>query len=202
MIPFRKSAFKGGALLLMLLLSLLGSLSCMIWEMGKPVIDAAATETMQAAMLSVYETQKASLAQTQASVAQTQAAFEMTYQAERDAVRKTSTARANPAPPVITRISFPSEIPGNHSTIIGLVYFQDPNGDINRVTLEVVSAINFGGSDYDPMSSMDSGSLYDGAFKIYIWCEGQQDVTLRVTLYDISGLKSNSMNFSFTCKEP
>jgi hypothetical protein len=99
---------------------------------------------------------------------------------------------------VITGISFPSEIPGNKSTIIGLLYFIDPDGDIHRITYDVVSATNFsGGDDNDP--KLRSGNWNDGTIKVKIWCDGQQDVTLRATLYDFAG-NQDSMCFSFTCK--
>lgn len=39
-----------------------------------------------------------------------------------------------------------------------------------------------------------------GIFQLYIRCAGQQDVTLEATLFDEARLKSNSMNFSFTCE--
>ena len=110
----------------------------------------------------------------------------------------TQTAEA-PKPPVITGINFPKEIPGNKSTMIGLLYFKDTDGDIRYITYDVVSAKTFGGGT-DDAPRLDHGNWTDGAIKIYLWCEGQQDVTLRATIYDWEGNKSNSMNFSFTCK--
>jgi len=110
----------------------------------------------------------------------------------------TETAQA-PKPPVITGINFPKEIPGNKSTMIGLLYFTDPDGDIQYVTYDVVSATHFGGGT-DNAPKLDSGNWNSGAIKIYLWCDGQQNVTLRATLYDFAGNRSNSMNFSFTCK--
>ena len=110
----------------------------------------------------------------------------------------TQTAQA-PKPPVITGINFPKEIPGNKSIIIGLLYFKDTDGDIDHVTYDVVSANQFGaGTDNAP--KLDSGDWTNGALKIYLWCEGQQNVTLRATIYDYAGNRSNSMDFSFACK--
>ncbi|MBN1265017.1 MAG: hypothetical protein JXA25_05965 [Anaerolineales bacterium] len=104
-----------------------------------------------------------------------------------------------PKPPVITGISFPAEIPGNQSTIIGLLYFTDPDGDISRVDYTVISATNFGaGKDEHP--KLDSGSWTDGAIKIYVWCDGQQTVTLQAQMFDKAGNSSNQMRFTFTCK--
>ncbi|MFN2145573.1 MAG: hypothetical protein ACK2T7_09480, partial [Anaerolineales bacterium] len=104
-----------------------------------------------------------------------------------------------PKPPVITGISFPKEIPGNKSTMIGLLYFKDTDGDISHVIYRVVSAIEFGGGT-DTAPKLDSGTWTDGALKIYLWCEGAQDVTLEATIVDLAGNKSNPMTFSFTCK--
>lgn len=120
----------------------------------------------------------------------------LTFDAQIDSLTKTAQA---PKPPVITGINFPKEIPGNKSTMIGLLYFTDPDGDIDHITYEVVSATNFGGG-VDNAPKLDSGDWTNGAIKIYLWCEGQQDVTLRATIYDYAGNRSNSMNFSFTCK--
>ncbi len=110
----------------------------------------------------------------------------------------TETALA-PKPPIITGISFPGNIPGNKSTMIGLLYFTDADGDIKYLTYDVIHATNFsGGVDNEPR--LDSGDWTSGAIKIYIWCDGEQDVTLRATIYDWAGNRSNSMDFSFRCE--
>lgn len=116
-------------------------------------------------------------------------------------VQRTSIAQTEmaPKPPVITGVNFPAEIPGNKSTMIGLLYFTDPDGDISHITYEVVSATNFGGG-VDEEPKLDSGDWTNGAIKIYLWCEGQQTVTLLATIYDFAGNKSNSMSFTFVCK--
>jgi hypothetical protein len=121
--------------------------------------------------------------------------------------RREATARAlaGPTPtrrtwaPRITGIDFPARIPGNKSQIIGEVDFEDYDGDVNRLTITVVKAENFEGADYDPRPHLDHGNYTNGAYKIYIWCEGVQDVTLRVTLYDRAGNRSSSQDFSFSC---
>lgn len=115
--------------------------------------------------------------------------------------RFTSIAQTDlaPKPPVITGVNFPAEIPGNKSTIIGLLYFTDADGDISHIVYDVVSATNFGGgTDSEP--NLNSGDWTNGSLKIYLWCEGQQTVTLQATIYDFAGNKSNSVTFSFTCK--
>jgi len=120
----------------------------------------------------------------------------LTYDASLKALTQTAQA---PKPPVITGINFPSEIPGNKSTMIGLLYFKDPDGDIKYITYDVVIATNFGGG-VDNAPKLDTGNWNDGAIKVYIWCDGQQTVTLRATIFDFAGNRSNSMDFTFTCK--
>lgn len=105
-----------------------------------------------------------------------------------------------PSPPVIVTIEFLSTIIGDGQPNYGNLYFHDQNGDVNRLTLDVVSAANFGGADYNPSPYLIAGDPFSGVYQLYIWCEGSQDVTLRATLYDEAGFKSNSMNFSFTCE--
>jgi hypothetical protein len=119
-----------------------------------------------------------------------------TFEAQEKALTQTAAA---PKPPVITRINYPSEIPGNKSTIIGLLYFTDTDGDIKHVSYEVVSATNFGGG-IDDAPKLDHGTWTDGAIKIYLWCEGQQTVTLRAVIHDWAGNVSNPMLFTFVCK--
>lgn len=103
------------------------------------------------------------------------------------------------SPPSILKVDFPTHIPGNKETYLGKLYFQDADGDVNRITLDVVKAVNFEGADYDPGAYLISGDYTNGVYQIYIWCDGVQDVTLRARLYDQTGLSSNSVDFSFSC---
>lgn len=129
-------------------------------------------------------------------VAATNVAATATRAVESTRARQTELA---PKPPRIIDISFPSEIPGNKSTIIGLLYFKDFDGDISHVVYRVVTAEHFvGGTDFDP--KLDSGTWKDGAIKIYMWCEGKQYVTMEATIVDLAGNNSSSVTFSFTCK--
>lgn len=105
-----------------------------------------------------------------------------------------------PSPPVIVTVEFLSSIIGDGQINYGNLYFHDQDGDVNRLTLDVISATNFGSADYDPNPYIIAGDYYSGVYQLYIWCEGSQDVTLRATLYDTTGLKSNSADFSFTCE--
>jgi hypothetical protein len=130
------------------------------------------------------------------NVAGTDQALTATWSAQHTSFWQTEAA---PKPPVITGVNFPKEIPGNKSTIIGLLYFKDPDGDVSHVDYRVITAENFvGGRDERP--NLDSGTWKDGALKIYLWCEGEQYVTLEATIVDFQFNKSNPMTFSFTCK--
>jgi len=103
-------------------------------------------------------------------------------------------------PPVINSISFPDSIPGNHTNIDGEMSFSDAGGDVNRATMTVVhSSGDFAGTDWDPSPYLLSGSAYAGSYYFYVWCEGQQSVTLKLTLYDAAGVASAGKDFSFSC---
>lgn len=103
-------------------------------------------------------------------------------------------------PPVITWVYFPAFIPGNGTTYNGELSFRDEMGDVNRITIEVVKAENFGGADYDPRPYLIRGDQFEGTYQLYIWCEGAQEVSLSITLYDSFGSKSNSVPLDFTCQ--
>lgn len=102
-------------------------------------------------------------------------------------------------PPVITDLYLPSLISGDGTTFYGELYFSDDMGDVNRITIEVVRADNFEGADYDPRPYLVRGDTLQGVYQLYIWCQGDQIVTLRFTLYDSFGSKSNSKETTFTC---
>lgn len=193
-----KLIFKWGLTLLVMLFT---SLSCIIWDLvgydiSKDVYSGTYTaisrEQTQIQQDIEWENENNTL------WADTNNANATAQQATYEAIL--SATVPPPSPPVIITIEFLSSILGDGKTNYGNLYFRDADGDVNRLTLDVVSATNFGGADYDPRSYLIAGDYYSGVFQLYIWCEGSQDVTLRATLYDEAGLKSNSMNFSFTCE--
>lgn len=193
-----KEVFQWG---LTLLLMMFISLSCIVWDLigydiSKDVYSgtytAIARELTQIQEEIEYENESNTL------YADINNANATNQQATYEAIM--SATIPPPSPPVIVTIEFLSTIIGDGETNYGNLYFHDQNGDVNRLTLDVVSATNFGSADYDPSLYLIAGDPYSGVYQLYIWCEGQQDVTLRATLYDEAGLKSNSMNFSFTCE--
>ena len=183
------------------------TLSCMIGELltmelsdlRTATANAQATEWRQTytaeAKLYNYKTATSWQATENSKIA-THKADMATYDADLRSLTQTAQA---PKPPVITGINFPSEIPGNKSTMIGLLYFTDPDGDIQYVKYDVIRATKFGGGA-DNAPKLNSGNWNNGAIKVYIWCDGQQNVTLEATIHDRAGNKSNPWRFSFTCK--
>jgi hypothetical protein len=110
------------------------------------------------------------------------------------------TRTAAPALPVITSIEFPDKISASGSSVGGRVHFRDPDGDVNWVAFDVVSAEEFQGFQFNPLESLDAGDATDGAFLFNIWCERVQRVTLRVTLSDASGNRSVPVDLRFSCE--
>ena len=129
------------------------TLSCMIGELISMEVADIRTATSLAqdtawrktytaeAKIYNYKTATAWQATEEVKIATHQADM-LTYDAQMRSLTQTDEA---PKPPVITGISFPSEIPGNKSTIIGLLNFTDPDGDIWYIEYEVIRAIKFGG---------------------------------------------------------
>lgn len=103
------------------------------------------------------------------------------------------------SPPVITRVDFPSGIPANGTRFTGWVSFIDPDGDVNWMTLEVVSSKTMKGSAGDPREHMQ-GSPTNGRCWMQFWCYVKQDITMRVTLHDAAGNHSNAVDFQFECQ--
>ena len=112
----------------------------------------------------------------------------------------TPTPTAVPGPPTTISIDFPSEIPADGTPFHGTVWFQDPDGDVNWVTFDVISATDFTPFAFNPIESLVEGDARDGTFGFHMWCGTVQDVTLRVTLFDAAGNSSVAVDFAFSCK--
>jgi hypothetical protein len=95
--------------------------------------------------------------------------------------------------PRVTGIEFPSVILADGGKITSYVSFFDPNGDITSVRFDVVNAVRFTPFSFDPnVSGKTSGS-----FSFRIWATMKQTVTLKVTLIDRQGNKSEPYYFGF-----
>jgi len=102
-------------------------------------------------------------------------------------------------PPKIISIQFRDYIKADSSKYLGQLAFTDSNGNIDRLVLTVIHAINFDSMDYDPTEFIISGDKYDGVIQLEIRCKVKQQVTLRATLYDTTGFNSNNKEFTFVC---
>jgi hypothetical protein len=98
--------------------------------------------------------------------------------------------------PRITGIEFPSVILADGGKITSYVSFFDPNGDITSVRFDVVNAIRFTPFSFDPNVSGETS----GPFSFWIWTTTKQTVTLKITLIDRLGNKSEPYYFSFRAK--
>jgi len=95
--------------------------------------------------------------------------------------------------PRVTGVEFPGAIRADGEKTTGYVSFFDPNGDITSVRFDVVNAARFTPFSFEPnVSGKTSGS-----FSFRIWSTTKQAVTLKITLYDRQGNKSEPYYFSF-----
>jgi hypothetical protein len=103
------------------------------------------------------------------------------------------TMRCSVNAPRVTGIEFPSAIRADGKKTRGYVSFFDPDGDITYVRFDVVNAVRFTPFSFEPnVSGKTSGS-----FSFRIWATMKQSVTLKVTLIDRLGNKSEPYYFSF-----
>jgi hypothetical protein len=103
-------------------------------------------------------------------------------------------------PPTITAIDFPSQIPADGSSVPGTVQFQDPDGDVDWITFDVLRATDFTPFEFNPLESLAEGDARGGTVEFYLWCVTAQDVTLQVTLFDAAGNSSAPVDFGFSCR--
>jgi len=115
-------------------------------------------------------------------------------------VTEQAAAPPTSASPTIISIDFPSPIPADGTGIDGRVRFKDPDGDVNRVTFDVISASDFSGFEFNPVNYLIEGDATDGVFSFHTWSNVVQQVTLRVTLYDAARNSSAPVDFSFSCQ--
>jgi hypothetical protein len=105
------------------------------------------------------------------------------------------------APPIILGILFPEKIIGDKRKNWGVVYFMDPNGDINHAYFRAVGGTGrWSPFDFDPRVKGQT----EGSFDFYIWCETDRRVTalFEVVLTDEGGNRSAPESFEFTCVPP
>jgi len=95
--------------------------------------------------------------------------------------------------PRVTGIEFSSAIRADGKKARGYVSFFDPNGDIASVRFDVVNAVRFTPFSFEPNVNGETS----GSFSFRIWATMKQTITLKVTLYDREGNKSEPYYFSF-----
>ncbi len=95
--------------------------------------------------------------------------------------------------PRVTLVEFPSVICTDGKKSRGYVSFFDPNGDIALVKFDVADAVSFTPFGFEP----DVNGKTSGTFSFRIWASMAQEVTLRVTLIDRRGNRSEPYFFSF-----
>lgn len=97
-------------------------------------------------------------------------------------------------PPEITFVDFPMEIPADGSEHTGYIGFKDPDGDVIRADFEVVRAVDFQSFSIDLQQFK---GLKEGVFSFTISTMTPQEVTLRLTLIDETGNRSEPEELSF-----
>jgi len=114
-----------------------------------------------------------------------------------EAVDAPPTPAALPSPPVVSRVAFPVVIAVEQAQH-GLVRFEDPEGDVVQVRLEILEG-DPATLGIQPGTSFDPGvhGQTDGAFRFTITSSAAQIVTLRLTLVDEAGLESDPYEFTF-----
>jgi PKD repeat protein len=105
-----------------------------------------------------------------------------------------------PTAPAITKIVFPSAIKVNEEQN-GIVKFEDPDGDVVQAELEVLEG-DPATIEVKPGMSFDPGvqGQTKSSFRFSVIVTKAQTATLRLTLIDSAGLKSEPYEFSFEVK--
>ncbi len=101
--------------------------------------------------------------------------------------------------PQITFLSFDAEIKADGNPVLGFVGFKDPDGDIIiRAEFDVVQAADFQPFSFDP----DVKGVKEGVFEFALATKVPQRMTLRLTLVDEAGNRSQPKDFSFEAVAP
>lgn len=100
--------------------------------------------------------------------------------------------------PQITFISFDAEIKADGNPVSGFVGFKDPDGDVIRAEFDVVQATDFQPFSFDPKVK----GAKEGVFEFALATRVPQRVTLKLTLVDEAGNRSQPKDFSFEAVAP
>lgn len=96
-------------------------------------------------------------------------------------------------PPQITFLSFPPQIQADGNPVSGFVGFKDPDGDLAKAEFIVIRA-----KDFQPFTlDLNVRGAKEGSFEFAISTTTPQSVTLRLTLIDEAGNRSQPREFSF-----
>jgi hypothetical protein len=99
-----------------------------------------------------------------------------------------------PSPvPEIVAIKYPATIPADGSNVAGIIEFRHRKGDVEKIELVPVEAENF----TPVVLNSNAKGLKSGFINFTIQSKTSQKVTLRATLIDSKGRRSEPMLFSF-----
>ena len=102
--------------------------------------------------------------------------------------------------PEILSIEFPSTIPADGTPVDGTLHFKDLEADINWASFDVISG-DFSGFGFNPTDFIVEGGVEQGVSLFNMHCNVvQEDVTMRVMLFDGAGNSSPPVSFSFSCR--
>lgn len=104
--------------------------------------------------------------------------------------------------PMITGVTFPSDIPGDSAPHDGTVTFTDDDNGINWAQFDVLqSTCGPVGANCSTPFGFDPGvsDRNNGQFGFNMWCEGEFYCTMEITLRDVQNHVSDPYIFSVKC---
>jgi hypothetical protein len=121
-----------------------------------------------------------------------------------------STAQAtaiDPSTPLILSVDFAERVASGGDPGLGSVQFSDSDGDVFSVQFTLLDGgcMDFEFFAFDPLDAMQSGNRFAGTFLFNQSCKkcphsADDQILMRVQLYDRSGRESAPVDYAFICE--